>query len=517
MTEFAPAKSEQHFLGEIPFRQKLSGLIVLSVTFALGLACIGLFALQYQAALDLSDQRLGQMASVMAQDINEEVYLEDLEDARADLMLVSNVRDVHAVRVYRTDGTLFTRFESEIAPGSEGNWNKRITRPVMYEGVRVGTLQMDVHRPTAIEVLRSQLYKIVALFAACLGLSMLVARLLGQMAFRPIDQLVETMRRIEQSGDYAMRLPAQPDRDFAPISASFNAMLTKVQRGNAALRDTADDLRAARDEAQQASVAKSQFLANMSHELRTPLNAILGYAEVLRAELAAAEMHRSVEDLEWIDMAGRQLLSQINSILDLSKIEAGHMTCDCHEFSIEPLVREVGKTLEPLAGQKGNRLSLHIEDGLGEAYSDSAKIRQALLNLGANACKFTENGQVSLTARRDDDTLIFTVADTGIGIPEEEAGRLFEAFIQADASTTRNYGGTGLGLTITAHFAELLDGQIAVQSEPGFGSSFTLSLPARIICETGCKPRSAAGGEVAAGLADARLPSQSPEAVEAQT
>jgi Amt family ammonium transporter len=236
----------------------------------------------------------------------------------------------------------------------------------------------------------------------------------------------------------------------------------------------------AKEAAEAASRAKSTFLANMSHELRTPLNAIIGYSEMLREDADDGGYAEITPDLEKIRTAGKHLLELINNILDLSKIEAGRMDLYVERFSVAALVDEAAATVAPLVEKSGSRLLLDLAPELGEMHADLTKVRQVLLNLLSNAAKFTEAGTVTLRARRRDEdaTVVFQVADTGIGMTPEQVGRLFQDFTQADASTTRKYGGTGLGLSISRRFCELLGGEITVASVPGVGSTFTVTLPA---------------------------------------
>jgi GAF domain-containing protein/DNA-binding response OmpR family regulator len=229
----------------------------------------------------------------------------------------------------------------------------------------------------------------------------------------------------------------------------------------------------------EASQHKSQFLANMSHELRTPLNAIIGVTEMLREDAEA--LKQDIEPLDRVLGAGRHLLALINDILDLSKIEAGRMELHLESFALAPLIEDVAKTIEPMATKNGNRIVVDCQTNLGTAHADQTRFRQALLNLASNANKFTEKGTVTMTAQAQQlegrDWITIGVTDTGIGMTQEQMGRLFQEFSQADASTTRKYGGTGLGLAISRHFCRMMGGDITVESKPGEGSTFLIRLP----------------------------------------
>ena len=215
--------------------------------------------------------------------------------------------------------------------------------------------------------------------------------------------------------------------------------------------------------AEQANLAKSQFLANMSHELRTPMNAIIGYSEMLTEEFEDIGQQQYLPDLQKIRSAGKHLLGLINDILDLSKIEAGKMEVFSEDFEIAPFLDEVVSTVQPLMEQKGNTLIVERDESPGKARSDQTKLRQVLFNLLSNAAKFTDHGQITLKATRirheDQDCLKLAVTDSGIGMTPEQLSNIFEAFAQAEASTTRRFGGTGLGLTITKRFCEMLGGR----------------------------------------------------------
>ena len=310
-------------------------------------------------------------------------------------------------------------------------------------------------------------------------------------------------------------------------------LLTQEREARHALEATNKQLAEAKEAADAASTAKSQFLASMSHELRTPLNAIIGYSEILQEEVADLGQDGLRPDLVKIHGAGKHLLGLINDILDLSKIEAGKMTLYLEEFDVAQMVQEVATTVQPLVAKNGNRLEVICPPDIGRMRADLTKVRQTLFNLLSNACKFTENGAIRLevtrvastagptirgvqggvTAKevrgsqeltppglgRKDGQIVFTVIDSGIGMTSEQMSRLFEAFTQADASTTRKYGGTGLGLAISRNFCRLMGGDLTVASESGKGSTFSVTLPTEV-SEAGGESVAAPGSPVAGGI-----------------
>jgi signal transduction histidine kinase/CheY-like chemotaxis protein len=278
--------------------------------------------------------------------------------------------------------------------------------------------------------------------------------------------------------------------------------ITAIKQREAELADLVQRLETARDQAMEASRTKSSFLANMSHELRTPLNAIIGLTELLCDNAARFGTEKALEPLRRVLRAGRHLLNLINDILDLSKIEAGKMDLTLETVAIQPVVEEVLGTARPLAEQNKNQLTLECSPAIGSVYADNMRLRQVLLNLLSNACKFTKAGTVRLGVTRveeaDQHWVDFAVSDTGIGMTEEQLGRLFQEFAQADASTTRQFGGTGLGLAISRRLCRLMGGDVTVTSEPGKGSTFTMRLPAQAATPTPSVETSAAGPAPAA-------------------
>ncbi len=290
-----------------------------------------------------------------------------------------------------------------------------------------------------------------------------------------LNALADSMLSIAQ-GNLAAPIPGAGPDELGEMSRALI-----VFRNNARdIQATRDEAIAARAEAEAASRAKSTFLANMSHELRTPLNAIIGYSEILAEDATDRGDAASVEDLQKIQSAGKHLLGLINSILDLSKIEAGRMDVYLEQVNLSQLIEEVRVIVQPLIEKNGNRLTIERAPDMGTVRTDMTKIKQSLINLLSNAAKFTDKGEVKLAVARHieggNPHVQFQVSDSGIGMTEEQMGRLFEAFSQADSSTTRHFGGTGLGLAITRRFATLLGGSVQVTSKPGVGSTFTLDI-----------------------------------------
>jgi PAS domain S-box-containing protein len=274
------------------------------------------------------------------------------------------------------------------------------------------------------------------------------------------------------------------DVSVADMYDHLAGLLEEMDARDAVLGDTLASLRAAREAAETASVSKSQFLASMSHELRTPLNAIIGYSEILLEEAEADARETDIADIHRVLTAARQLLHLINDILDLSKIEAGRMELVVTGFEVAAMIEEAVATVQPTIEKNGNTVKLDIDASVGDAHTDCFKLNQCLLNLLANAGKFTKDGQITVSARRLADSagdwIEIAVSDTGIGMTEDQVARLFNAFTQADATTARRFGGTGLGLAITQRMMQLLGGDVSVVSKHGAGSTFTLHWPARM-------------------------------------
>ncbi len=306
-----------------------------------------------------------------------------------------------------------------------------------------------------------------------------------QDEFGELGRAVRAFREALVEGD---RLRAEAVRTAAEerdLANRLSLAMTDLERERTHLEDRVlertRDLEEARRAAEQANAAKTRFIANMSHELRTPLNAVIGYSEIMREGAEAAGRADDVADHERVLRAARHLLRMINEILDLSKIEAGRIEVACEAYSVGELVLGAVDAMRPQAEANGNTIAVEIiREGLGETRTDTLKLHQCLVNLLANAAKFTSRGLISVRARRVGENMTFEVRDTGIGIAPDKLDVLFQPFVQGDGSSTRSFDGTGLGLAITRNFAQLLGGDVSVESSPGRGSTFRLVVSAEL-------------------------------------
>ncbi|MEL6435298.1 MAG: ATP-binding protein, partial [Pseudomonadota bacterium] len=303
----------------------------------------------------------------------------------------------------------------------------------------------------------------------------------------PVDQLVEvTMLSAFCASTYIFLMASY----YASVVDSQSELIKEIERH----QSTLDDLKSAKDEAERANGAKSEFLAKMSHELRTPLNAVLGYSEILLEDAELDGNGAQISDLQKISAAGKHLLSMVNDILDISKIEAGKTELYVEDVDVEKLLDEIEMTARPLAAKNTNAFEMIAPEKIGVVSIDLTKLRQAVFNLLSNAAKFCQNGKITMSVSREDidgrNMLVVKVADTGIGIAPEALENLFENFAQANASVTAKFGGTGLGLSLSRNLCRLMGGDLTVESVKGEGSTFTVTIPTQVDADSADAPMS---------------------------
>jgi len=373
-----------------------------------------------------------------------------------------------------------------------------VTRATARTPMTIGWVAVEMSKDATLRQQRVVLLQSTTITIVGLILSLIAAFRMGRSIINPVEQLTDAVEKLEQ-GKLSTRANTGADAELLALENGINAMAKALQAAQENLQDEVNqataELRATlielerknneldveRRRAEDANQSKSQFLANMSHELRTPLNAIIGYSEMLEEETEQAGNRAYIPDIQKVNSAGKHLLALINDVLDLSKVEAGKMTLYLETAEIVSVMKYTASTIRPLAAQNDNELVLDCPSDIGSMRMDVTKVRQVLFNLLSNACKFTEHGTITLSAKRmlmsARDWVEFTVSDTGIGMTAEQMEHLFEAFSQADATITRKYGGTGLGLTLCKRFSELMGGEISVRSRPGKGSTFIMLLP----------------------------------------
>ena len=423
--------------------------------------------------------------------------------------------------IYTADGKVFAKYlredqqEAHLPSKPQGDSyafeadGLILFQRIIFDDEQIGTIYIK----SDLEEMHARLKRYAGIVTIVLLGVLLVVFLLSSGLRRiisdPILHLVQRMRVVSTNKNYSVRAQKHSPDEVGLLIDGFNEMLTQIQNRDSALQRAHDNLERrvqertkelrqeiterkqaeqelliAKNAAEAANRAKSTFLANMTHELRTPLNAIIGYSEMLIEDAEDLGHEVIAPDLKRIHTAGNHLLILISDILDISKIEAGKMELHLETFEISQLIQEVSATAQPLVEKNQNTLQIVCNWNLGTMFSDMTKLRQSLFNLLSNACKFTEQGTILLEVDRksaeDCDWISFRVSDTGIGMTLEQLEGVFQAFSQADASTTRKYGGTGLGLAISQKFCEMMGGEIGIESELGMGSLFTIRVPAQV-------------------------------------
>jgi len=452
-------------------------------------------------------QAQGRLAGVVASAVAPAMARHDTRELQRTLDSLRADPQVRAARIVDLSGRDLAKLAPSKIASKPAAADVATTVPIVRGGRVLGRLEVR----SASEGLAALLPRFIsmggALFFVAAGLALFVGRGLASQLARPVARLSRAMHEVAGGGDFARRVERGSDDELGRLTDSFNDLLAQLHKNDLELRAAMSDLVEARDAAEAANVLKSHFLANMSHEIRTPLNGVLTMAQIMAAagDLAPEQRGR----LEVIRQSGETLLTVLNDILDLSKIEAGRMELEDVEFDTAELAKRLEVIHSPAAVNKGLAFSVNMTAKAGGVRrGDPARLQQILNNLVSNAVKFTATGEVRVVVDGEGEDggsgLRITVTDTGIGVPTDKLESLFQKFSQVDSSTTRRFGGTGLGLAICRELAQIMGGSVWAESIEGVGSTFFFTMPA-------LRVRAAAAAAAAANPS----PSAPAEAVEA--
>jgi signal transduction histidine kinase/CheY-like chemotaxis protein len=485
----------QGFSG-LSIKRKLTTVIMATSGVVVCLATAGFVTYDYATFRKNMATELTGLAEMLEVNASTALVFHDEETAAKLLGALKARPAIVSSFILGVDGTVFAQYlrpgvNETPPPRPEKNGHRFesghlvVDRKMLFNARDIGSIHVksDMREMDA----RMRTYGIIlgVVLPALFLVGLLISSRLQRVISSPVLDLAATAMMVSRMKDYTVRARKKADDEIGVLVDSFNEMLEQIHTRDAELKVANEQAHEARDKAEAASRAKGTFLANMSHELRTPLNAILAYSQILQDEARDRQQEAFIPDLQKINTAGNHLLTLINDVLDLSKIEAGKMDLILADFEVPKLVHDVVSMIQPLVDKNANKLVTECPPEIGVMHADATRMRQVLFNLLSNASKFTEKGRITLRVTRSTEDgaewVRFVIQDTGIGMTPDQTAKLFQAFTQADASTGRKYGGTGLGLAICRRFCRMMGGDVTVESELGRGTTFTARIPAKVV------------------------------------